>query len=397
MPWKDDSPSTRLQLVRTLAAEGNLSAVCRQFDLSRRTAYKWLARYHAEGLAGLQRRSRRPTHSPKRYRSLWRDRVLTLRCRHPTWGARKLLIRLQRLHPRARRWPARRTIDRWLRTAHLSAKAPARKRPGPVIARPSLTSATVPNHVWTVDFKGWFRTGDGARCDLLTVRDLASRFVLGVRFVAQLDNKGTRTVMAAIFRRRGLPQIIRVDNGSPFAGLGSRNLSRLSVWWLRLGIQVEFTRRAKPQDNGAHEQMHRILKAETASPPARSLPAQQRRSERWVRLYNEVRPHESLGGQVPASLYRQSPRPFHTPQLSTYPAGWLTRRVRRNGWIKLHGGLRFVGRAFVHQWIGLKLLPAEIIEVHLDHLLLGTLHLADGTGSLRPCRYAPSPHLRTKV
>src|SRR5258707_9919348 len=116
--------------------------------------------------------------------------------------------------------------------------------------------------------------------------------------------------MSGVIQTCGQPRVIRVENGTPFAGNGSLNLSSLSVWWLRLGIQVEFTRRAKPQDNGAHEQMHRILKAETASPPAPSLPAQQRRSARWVHLYNEVRPHQALGGQVPAKLYRQSPRSF---------------------------------------------------------------------------------------
>jgi transposase InsO family protein len=277
-------------------------------------------------------------------------------------------------------------------------QSPATQAPGPaIIVRAPLTAATAPNHVWTIDFKGWFRTGDGARCDLLTVRDLASRFVLAVRLVKKLDDQRTRLAMTAIFRRYGLPQIIRVDNGSPFAGLGSRNLSRLSVWWLRLGIQVEFTRRAKPQDNGAHEQMHRILKAETASPPAPSLHAQQRRSERWVRLYNEMRPHQALGGQVPARLYRPSPRPFRQPKPSTYPGAWLIRRVRRNGWIKLHGRLRFIGRAFVHQWIGLHTLNAEVCEIYLDHLLLGTLHQGDGTGSLRPCAYAPPTHPQPNV
>jgi hypothetical protein len=260
-----------------------------------------------------------------------------------------------------------------------------------------LTVATAVNHVWIIDFKGCFRTGDGARCDLLTVRDLASRFVLAVRSVKKLDDQRTRAALRAVFRRYGLPQIIRVDNGSPFAGLGSRNLSRLSVWWLRLGIAVEFTRRAKPQDNGAHEQMHRILKAETASPPAPTLPAQQRRSDRWVRLYNEVRPHQALAGQVPAKLYRSSSRPYHQPAPSSYPTAWAVRRVRRNGWIKLHGRLRFIGRAFVHQWIGLKPIDPEITEIYLDRLLLGTLHRADGNGSLRPCAYAPPTHPPPKV
>jgi transposase InsO family protein len=159
-----------------------------------------------------------------------------------------------------------------------------------------------------VDFKGWFRTGEGRRCEPLTVRDLHSRFVLAVVLLANQSDASARRAMRLVFVRYGLPKIIRVDNGAPFGGNGALGLSRLSVWWLRLGIEVEFTRHAHPQDNGAHEQMHRIFKADTAAPPAAGLRAQKRRTRAWVICYNHQRPHEALGQEVPARFYRRSRR-----------------------------------------------------------------------------------------
>jgi hypothetical protein len=236
-----------------------------------------------------------------------------------------------------------------------------------------------------------FRTGDGRRCDPLTIRDLASRFLLCLALVPDQSNAPARKVMTALFKRHGLPLVIRVDNGAPFAGHGALNLTRLSVWWLRLGIRVEFTRRAKPQDNGAHEQMHRVLKAETASPPAPNPRAQQRRLDRWRDQYNHQRPHEALGCRFPAELFSPSPRCFRLPPALLYPDAWISRSVRPNGWIKFHGVLRFVGRAFARQRIGLQPIPAPedspIWSVYLGSLLIGTLHQSDHNGSMRQTTY----------
>jgi hypothetical protein len=194
--------------------------------------------------------------------------------------------------------------------------------------------------------------------------------------------------MIGLFKVHGLPAVIRVDNGSPFAGTGALNLSSLSVWWIRLGIRVEFIRPAKPQDNGAHEQMHGVLKAETATPAAANARAQQRRFDRWGHQYNHLRPHEALGGRVPASLYRRSPRLFHWPQPPVYPDTWLQRSVRSNGWIKLEGILRFVGRPFVRQWIGLQPVADSGWKIYLGKLLIGILHRRDGSASMRATRFA---------
>jgi hypothetical protein len=200
-----------------------------------------------------------------------------------------------------------------------------------------------------------------------------------------------RAALRPLFRRWGLPLIIRVDNGAPFGGVGSPlNLTSLSVWWRRLGILVEFIRPAKPQDNGAHEQMHRVLKTETLSPPARNLRAQLRRFRQWQNTYNEIRPHEALGGSCPARLYRSSPRPWRPPQPLRYPASWLTRRVFSQGAIRFLGRTRNIGRAFAGQTIGLKPTAPEQHDVFLGAIHLGTLHLHD-TGGVRPCIYHTPP------
>ena len=384
MPWKKSAAQLRLHFVtQALRPHVNMRALCREFSISAPTGYQWLARYRSRGAEGLGELSRAPQRSPQKYRSLWRKELITLRRQHPSWGAKKLRVLLRQRHPRAQKVPALRTLGRWLKGCALTKPRPPRHRPGPLVPRPALTQPELCNDVWTIDFKGWFRTADGQRCDPLTIRDLASRYLLGVRIVAEQSEACVRRIMTGLFQTRGLPRVIRVDNGTPFAGTGSRHLSALSVWWVRLGIRVEFTRRAKPQDNGAHEQMHRVLKAETASPVAANPRAQQRRLDRWRREYNTVRPHEALGGRVPAALYARSPRALLTPPIPLYPGSWLSRRVRPNGWIKWEGVLRFIGRAFVRQLIGLEPAADQSWNVYLDALLIGTLHRGDGAGTMR--------------
>lgn len=397
MPWTDHALQQRVRFIAAAQTKTEtLSALCRRLGISRPTAYKWLARYHQEGLAGLAERSRRPRTSPTKLHFQWRERVLACRRKHRTWGSKKIQAFLRLAHPRAV-LPATRTIDRWLRHAGLANPPVPRRRAGPTFPRPKLTIPTRPNDVWTVDFKGWFRTADRQRCDPLTVRDLASRFVLGVLLVPQVDEPSVRLAMTTLFRRWGLPRCIRVDNGSPFAGQGAFGLSQLSVWWLRLGIRVDFTRPGKPQDNGAHEQMHRILKAETASPPAPNRRAQQRRFSRWLHIYNHLRPHAALANRAPATCYHPSKRRLFVPPQSRYPKTWLTRHVRPNGWIKWRGILRFIGRPFARQIIGLSPLNDQVFNLYLDKLFIGSLHQADQAGSMRASSYAQPPSNFPKV
>ncbi|MEW6303262.1 MAG: integrase core domain-containing protein [Verrucomicrobiota bacterium] len=251
--------------------------------------------------------------------------------------------------------------------------------------RSPLTVARRSNQVWTVDFKGWFRTQDGRRVQPLTVRDLFSRYGLGIRLLATQSWRPVQRIFLGLFRRYGYPTAIRVDNGQPFGSTGPAGLTRLSAWWTALGMGVEFIAPGHPEQNGAHEQMHRVLKAETTRPASRNLRAQQRRTNRWIYIYNELRPHEGLGQRVPAEVYRPKPGPLRRAVLS-YPRRWAVRRVRSNGQIKWRGRKRFVGEAFVGYPVGLKPLGAKKWAVYFAKVLIGELWESD-PGGMRPVKY----------
>jgi len=257
--------------------------------------------------------------------------------------------------------------------------------PGPQLGRRKLTRARRSNHVWTVDFKGWFRVGNGQRVEPLTVRDAFSRYVLAVELFEEQNWEATQRVFRRLFRQYGYPVVLRADNGSPFGSRGACGLTRLSAWWTALGIRVEFIAPGHPEQNGAHEQMHRILKAETTRPPSRHLRAQQRRTDQWVKVYNELRPHEGLGQRMPAEVY--CPKTSNIRQgVLNYPKGWATRRVRTAGDIKWEGRKRFVGEAFVGYPVGLKASGKGRWSVYFGGLLIGELWRSD-PGRMRPGSY----------
>jgi transposase InsO family protein len=325
---------------------------------------------------------------------------LALRAKRPTWGADKLLEKLAGEHPRAR-LPSRSAVTRLLRRSGVAVGRPRRARRGPAVPGANTVPVEGANDLWTVDFKGWFRTGNGERCEPLTVRDLFSRFILCISPVAACSEALVRRRMRPLFQCYGLPRAIRVDNGAPFgspttgAALG---LTRLSVWWLRLGIAVEFTRPGCPQDNGAHEQMHRVLKAETAHPPARTLAQQRRRMEEWRRDYNEQRPHAALGQAVPASCYDPEIRRYQGVPALHYPADCVVRTVSAKGTVKWAGLVRNVGRAFSGARIGLRALsgvPAAW-AVYLGEQLVGELHAQDA-GGMRPAQREPTKAAQHKA
>jgi len=249
-----------------------------------------------------------------------------------------------------------------------------------------LTIARRSNQVWTVDFKGWFRTQDGQRVEPLTVRDMFSRYLLTTRLLKVQSWRLVRRVFLRLFRQNGYPTAIRMDNGAPFGSVGPAGLSRLSAWWTALEIRVEFTAPGHPEQNGAHEQMHRVFKAETTHPASCHLRAQQRRTDRWAKIYNEIRPHEALGQRPPAEVYRPKPGRDRSVALR-YPSRWAVRHVRSNGQIKWRGRRRFVGEALVGYPVGLKLVSAEKSAVYFAGLLIGEMREAD-PGGMRPARYA---------
>jgi transposase InsO family protein len=324
---------------------------------------------------------------PARLARKWIERIRRGHRRWPHWGPKKLRAYFQR-----QGWlvPSTRTLARWFK--RLGYTRSQRRRPRPVLVRRRrvLTPARRPNQVWTVDFKGWFGAGNGERCEPLTVRDLFSRYGLLARLLASQHGPPVKAAFTGLFRAAGVPEVIRVDNGSPFASRGPAGLSRLSAWWVRLGIRVEFTRPGCPQDNGAHEQFHRVLKRETTGPVAGTRQGQQQRTTVWLRHYNQERPHEALNQTVPASWYRKSRRslPVPVPQLKYDPA-WAVRRVRSNGEIRWAGCKRFIGEAFVGQPVGLLRLRRKIYAVYFADVLVGHLHEQEA-GAMRPARYRPA-------
>ncbi len=388
MPWKVHSLLEARQRFIWAAVRGihSVAQLCRQFKISQKTGFKWLARFRAEGGSGLRNRSRRPKHSPARTATRWLREIGAMRQRHRCWGAKKIHRALRKNHPRMQ-LPKVRTITNWLRRLGLVGRRRAVARRGPPLLRAPLTVPQRPNHVWTVDFKGYFCTRDGQRVDPLTVRDLFSRYLLDIHLIGH-RHEPVQQHFQRLFRKFGQPEIIRVDHGPPFGGDGALDLSRLSAWWLRLGIGVEFTRRARPQDNGAHEQMHRVYKAEVASPAAATPRGQQQRSTRLVHYYNQERPHEALEQQVPANFYCKSRRRYRGPLPELrYRRSWPTRLVTASGYIRWRGKHRVIGRAFGGQRVGFKPIRTSVHEVYFGRYLIGLLVDTDPSG-MRPAHWS---------
>ena len=338
MPWKE---TCRMDEKLSFVAEclrGDLPmvALCAAYGISRKTGYKWLGRYRALGPEGLVDRSRAPRCHGRSMAPAVADAIVGLRRERPHWGPRKLRAVLMRESP-GTVWPAASTMGELLRSEGLVRPRRRRRR----VAAPgrTLRAAEGPNDVWCIDFKGWFRTRDGERCDPLTVTDAYSRYLLACVIVPPRTEEVCAAV-EALFARHGLPETIRSDNGTPFAGTGAGGLSRLSVGWLKAGIALERIDPGRPQQNGRHERMHKTLKAETTRPPAANKEEQQARFDCFREDFNANRPHEALGQQPPAAFWRPSPRPWpERLEEPWYDAWHAMRRVRRDGSIKWGGDM----------------------------------------------------------
>src|SRR5215472_7559146 len=352
MPWREVCPmEEKLRFVAAaLSAEESMSELCESFGISRKTGYKWLLRYQERGPEGLRDESRAPHRVPWAITEDQAAAILGVRGAHPSWGPKKLRATLLQGRS-AQAVPAASTIGELLRRCGLTR---ARKRRRHAVPNPSpLVHANGPNDLWCIDFKGWFRTGDGTRCDPLTLSDAHSRYLLCAHALAHPDYNGCRTQLERVFREYGLPRAIRSDNGAPFATLGVGGLSRLGVWWVKLGIRPERIAPGKPEQNGRHERMHRTLKAETARPPASTLALQQQRFDHFRREFNHQRPHEALGQTTPQQHYADSPRAYPARlEDPSYPDDYQLRRVRSNGEIKWRGGKLFLSMPLIGEVVG---------------------------------------------
>jgi putative transposase len=378
MPWREVCyMEERLRFIAArVSGDESMTELCERFGVSRKTGYKLWRRYLARGPAGLEDDSRAPHRVPWAITEAQAQAIVGLRRAHPSWGPKKLRATLMRRAPE-QSWPALSTIGELLRRRGLSMARRRRRRATP--SELPLSVASSANDVWAIDFKGWFRTGDGARCDPLTVTDQFSRYLLCARVVSAPTAAGCRPELERLFRAYGLPRVIRSDNGPPFASLGAGGLSRLAVWWIKLGIIPERIEPGQPQQNGRHERMHATLKAETARPPAASLAAQQLRFDRFRAEFNHERPHEALGQNPPAQFYtassRRYPRRLEDP---VYPAAYQLRRVRSNGEIKWHGALVFIGQALTGEIIGLREIDDARAAVYFGPLPLGIIDEVSG-------------------
>ena|SRR6478735_497480 len=373
MPWSQTSPMNQKVLFIADHVKGARPVVelCTEYGISRKTAYKWIERYIHQGAAGLEDRSRRPRHSPKAISSEVVAAMIELRRRHPTWGAKKLLKILRTRHPR---WklPGRSGCCLILKRHGLIRRKTRRR----VIGHPGKPGSLIlgPNHIWCADFKGQFRMGNGRYCYPLTVTDGYSRFLLGCQGLTSTAVQGSKPVFSRLFHEYGLPQFIRTDNGVPFATNTLARLSRLSAWWVRLGVMPQLIEPGNPQQNGRHERMHRTLKAETTRPPAHTMGSQQLKFDRFRQEFNHERPHEALDQEVPASAYRPSPRPMPSklPPLE-YPDRYEVRYVSANGGIRWNCQWVNVSITCVGEYVGLEEVDDGIWNVYFGALRLGRL------------------------
>jgi putative transposase len=373
MPWRNTAPmDQRTQFIADhLRETQTITELCDQYGVSRKTGYKWIDRYLRLGPAGLEERSRRPHRAPNQTADEIVAAILEARHRHPVWGGKKLRALLQRRHPR---WtlPGRSTVCDILRRHGLVPTRRSRRRLGHP-GRPT-TIMGAPNAVWCADYKGQFKTGDGRYCYPLTVTDGFSRYLLGCQGLSSTAVAEAQPVFTRLFKEYGLPLRIRTDNGVPFATTTLARLSKLSAWWVRLGILPEFIEPGRPDQNGRHERMHRTLKAATTRPAAGSLGAQQRRFNGFRAEFNHERPHEALDQQTPATCYHPSPRPMpdRLPPLE-YPDRFEVRYVSANGGIRWNRRWVNVSTVCVGEYVGLEEIDDGIWNVYFGPLRLGRL------------------------
>jgi transposase InsO family protein len=371
MPWKDlRVERQRLLLVQDFEEGASISELAEIYGISRKTAYKWLDRHEQQGVAGLADGSRRPHESPYQVSAEVEAAIVEARHRWK-WGPRKLRVKLLE-QDENRHWPAVSTIASVLKNKGLTVSR--RRRPRTPIQSPPYIVPIGPNVVWCADYKGYFRVGDGTRIDPLTISDAFSRFLLRCQIVERTDFAHAQAVFEASFLEFGLPGGIHHDNGVPFASVAPGGLSRLSMWFVKLGITPERSRPGSPQDNGRHERMHRTLNQATAMPPQATARLQQKAFDAFRHEFNQERPHEALGDLTPAHCYQTSTRPYprRVPELE-YGDDVHVRRVSQQGSIRWKGERTFISEVFGYEPLGLKPVDDRWLEVYYGPISLGWL------------------------
>ncbi len=370
MPWKDTRVTDERMsfIVAHQRDDATMTELCEVYGISRKTGYKLSARFAAEGAAGLLDRSRAPHRQGRQTPEEIEAAIIAFKGAHPRRGPRKIKAELSRLDP-ATRWPAASTIGDILKRHGLVVPRRPRHRTPPYTD--PFAACHKPNDVWCADFKGWFRTGDGRRCDPFTLTDADTRYLLRCQIVPHPDYHHVGPIMDAAFREYGLPRAIRTDNGPPFASVGLAGLSRLSIRWIKLGIIPERIAPGHPEQNSRHERMHRTLNEDSASPPEANTRRQQKAFDRFREDFNHHRSHEALGQRPPASAYQPSPRvcPRRLPQIE-YPDHYQVRRVGPSGTIRWRGRKICMGRPLIGEFVGLTQYDEDRWLIYFGPMLL---------------------------
>lgn len=359
MPWKETCPmEQRVEMVGDwLKNESSITELSEMYGVSRVTIYKWLNRFRAEGPAGFHERSRAPRQHPNAVPEEIVQILVNARLSHQRWGPKKIKNWLRERYP-DEEWPSLSTMSVIFKREGLV--KPRRVRHTAVAYTMPFLECDHPNKVWSADFKGQFRTTDGKLCYPLTISDSYSRFILLCRGLQQPTYDQVRPWFESTFRRYGLPEAIRTDNGPPFASVGLGGLSRLSAWFIKLGIRPERIEKAHPEQNGRHERMHRTLKEAAVVPPRANLRQQQEAFDSFVEEYNFARPHEALGMKKPGAVYQSSERAYNrkTAPMKYLPE-FIVRQVRSSGEVTWHCKRIYVSQALAGEYIGLFQLDDE--------------------------------------
>ena len=378
MPWKETCPmDQKMQMIADhISGDYTISELARGYEVSRKTIYKWVRRYQVAGPSGLEECSRTPRRHPNATPMEVAREIVAAKLRHERWGPRKLVAWLEERCP-GQRWPAASTAGGILKREGL-VRPRRRKRRTPPYIQP-FSECHRPNAVWSADFKGQFKMGDGRLCYPLTIYDNYSRYIICCRGLSHPTLEGVKPWFERVFKECGLPQAIRTDNGAPFASVGLGGLSKLAVWFIKLGIKPERIERGHPEQNGRHERMHRSLKEATASPPRGNIGEQQEVFDQFVEEHNSERPHEALGQRTPASFYRPSLRPYpaKVPEVE-YHGNVVARQVRHNGEIKWRGELVYVCEALAGEPVALKQKEEHLWEISFSSYVLGVLNESTG-------------------
>jgi len=374
MPWMQTCVmQERIKFIMDVL-DGNycMAELCNFYGISRKSGYKWLERYRKGGIEALYDYSRAPHSYPHEMSCQVKESILAIKKRFPKWGAPKIRARLERIHPDWDGFPAVSSIGSFLHKQGLT--CPRKRRRKAVPSEQPLTSGRYCNQVWCADFKGHFRTSDGSRCNPLTISDHASRYLLCCRHVEHMSYEQVKMRFENVFRRYGLPDVIRTDNGEPFASCGLCGLSRLSYWWIRLGIRPERIEPGHPEQNGCHERIHKTLKEHTARPPAITIVRQQKRFDEFRAEYNEYRPHEALQMRTPSDCYRSSTQEFPSrlPKVS-YPDHMQVKRVQPHGGFRYKGKRLFATECLFGEFVGIEQIDEDMSLLWYCNYLLGRI------------------------